>query len=90
VRLARADTLGDLRSAFLDEIQHQHTDGYKSGHRTIDGFMVSSDRPDVFAIFDGEVRMTPVIRAMCQALRKLSEKQMIKVISQVVKGEVLG
>ncbi len=81
--------LQELRNALVREVQRQYDAGALPGHLAArDGFMVPADedRHDVFAVFDTELRVTPIIVAVLKELRKLADSEIPEVIDGVLKA----
>ena len=78
-----------LRNALVREVRRQYDAGAPPGHRAdLDGFMVPADRAshDVFAVFDTELRVTPIIVAVLKELRKLADSEIPEAIDGVLKA----
>ncbi|HEX2889293.1 hypothetical protein [Vineibacter terrae] len=78
-----------LRNALVREVQRQYDAGAQPGHLAdLDGFMVPADEDnhDIFAVFDTELRITPIIVAVLKELRKLEDGEIPDVIDGVLKA----
>jgi len=79
--------LDRLRDAFYGEIERQHLKCREP--KSINYFDAltppSEGREDIFAVFEAEIRMTPIIVAVLKELRQLPEDRIPAAIDVVLK-----
>lgn len=87
-RAVRTNTVLDrLRSAFYTEVERQHLKCHEpKSINYFDGLTPPNEgREDIFAVFEAEIRMTPIIVAVLTELRKLPDDKIPAAIDAVIK-----